>query len=129
MATNELAKLAAAVERHTAVDGAHDTAVPALKLSRLSAPSDCCRLVYEPPSASSRRASKEVLLADETYRYDPAHSLLVSVDLPVTARVVEASPSRPYLGVRIALDPAVVGELLADGMTAPPLGPPARGWP
>ena len=39
-------------------------------------------------------------------------------DLPVAARVVEASPGRPYLAVRIALDPAVVGELLADGMIA-----------
>jgi AraC-like DNA-binding protein len=51
---------------------------------------------------------------------------LVSVDLPVAARVVEASPGRPYLAVRIALDTAVVGELLADGTAAPPLGPPAR---
>src|SRR6202041_2747334 len=82
------------------------------------------------------------------------HFLLVSVDLPVAARVVEASPGRPYLGVRLALDPAgagellaagmsapgrpflgvptppapgVVGELLAAGMSPPPLGPPARG--
>jgi AraC-like DNA-binding protein len=47
-------------------------------------------------------------------------------DLPVAARVVEAWPSRPYLAVRLALDPAVVGELLADGTTTPALGPPAR---
>src|SRR5205807_3010736 len=66
-------------------------------------------------------------LANETYRYDPAQSLLVSVELPVAARVVEASPGCPCLAVRIALDPAMVGELLADGTTAPPLGPPARG--
>jgi hypothetical protein len=32
------------------------------------------------------QGAKEVLLADETYRLDPAQSLLVSVDLPVTAR-------------------------------------------
>src|SRR5208337_4181119 len=84
-------------------------------------------LVYEPSLCVVAQGSKEVLLADETYRLDPAQSLLVSVDLPVAARVVEASPGRPYLAVRIALDPAVVGELLADGMTALPLGSPARG--
>jgi hypothetical protein len=50
----------------------------------------------------------------------------VSVDLPVDARVVEATPSHPYLAVRISLDPAVVGELLADGVTAS-LGSPSRG--
>jgi AraC-like DNA-binding protein len=83
--------------------------------------------VYEPSLCVVAQGAKEVLLADETYRLDPAGSLLVSVDLPVAARVVEASPRRPYLAVRLALDPAVVGDLLADGTTAPPLGPPARG--
>jgi AraC-like DNA-binding protein len=126
MATNKLAKLATAVERQTATDGAYDTAVPALRLSRFSAPSDLVALVYEPSLCVVAQGAKEVLLADETYRLDPAQFLLVSVDLPVAARVVEASPDRPYLAVRIALDPAVVGELLADGTAAPPLGPPAR---
>jgi AraC-like DNA-binding protein len=72
------------------------------------------------------QGAKEVFLADETYRLDPAQSLLVSVDLPVAARVVEASPGHPYLAVRLALDAAVVGELLADGTPTPPLGLPAR---
>ena len=130
MATTELAKLASAVERQAAADGGYDTALPALRLSRFSSPSDLVALVYEPSLCVVAQGAKEVLLADETYRLDPAQSLLVSVDLPVAARVVEASPGRPYLAVRIALDPAVVGELLADGMAAspsPPLGPPARG--
>jgi AraC-like DNA-binding protein len=127
MATSELAKLASAIERQTVTDGAHDTAVPALKLSRISAPSELVSLVYEPCLCVVAHGSKEVLLADEAYCLNPAQSLLVSVDLPVAARVVEASPERPYLAVRISLDPVVVGELLADGMTAEPLGSPARG--
>jgi AraC-like DNA-binding protein len=126
VATNELAKLASAVERQTAADGAYDTAVPGLRLSRFSAPSDLVALVYEPSLCVVAQGAKAVLLADETYRLDPARSLLVSVDLPVAARVVEASPGRPYLAARVSLDPAVVGELLADGTTTPPPGPPAR---
>jgi AraC-like DNA-binding protein len=127
MAISELAKLASAIERQTVTDGSHDTAVPALKLSRFSAPTELVALVYEPSLCVVAHGAKEVLLADETYSLNPAQSLLVSVDLPVAARVVEASPGRPYLAVRISLDPAVVGELLADGMTAEPLGSPARG--
>ena len=127
MATKELSKLVSAVERHTTTDDVYNTVVPGLRLSRFSAPSDLVALVYEPSLCVVAQGAKEVLLADETYRLDPAQSLLVSVDLPVDARVVEASPGRPYLAVRIALDPAVVGELLAEGMTTPQLGPPARG--
>jgi AraC-like DNA-binding protein len=68
------------------------------------------------------QGAKEVLLGNEPYRYGPAQWLLASVDLPAAARVVEASPGRPCLVARISLDPATVGELLADGATVPPLG-------
>ncbi|MCA9109963.1 MAG: AraC family transcriptional regulator, partial [Planctomycetaceae bacterium] len=53
--------------------------------------------------------------------------LLVSVDLPVDARVLEASTTRPYIGLRVSLDPRVVGELLADGSRISPPGPSERG--
>src|SRR5436309_2533336 len=108
MATNDMAELAAAVERQTAADGLYDTAVSALWLSRRSAPTGGVASVYEPSLCIIAQGSKEVLLAGETYRLDAANSLLVSVELPVSSQVVEASPGRPYLGVRIALDPAVV---------------------
>lgn len=120
----ELATLADAVERHTGADGVYDTGVPALRLARSSAPTDLVAVVYEPCLCIVARGAKEVTLDGETYRYDPARSLLVSVDLPVSARVVEASASQPCLMLRVALDPAVVGELLADG--APPAGAPGR---
>jgi AraC-type transcriptional regulator N-terminus len=94
MATNDLEKLASAVERQAISDGPHDTAVSELRLSRLSAPSDRLAIVYEPSLCIIAQGSKDVFLADETYRFDSAHSLLVSVDLPVTAQVVESSDSR-----------------------------------
>ena len=127
MTTDELAKLASVIERQTGADGVYDTTVPALRLSRFSAASDLVVLVYEPCVCVVAQGAKEVVLAEERYRLDPAHALLVAVDLPVAARVVEASPGRPYLAIRLALDPAVIGELLADGTSAPPPVPPARG--
>jgi AraC-like DNA-binding protein len=116
----ETEKLASIVECQTGTDNVFDTAIPAIKLSRFSAPSELSALVYEPCLCIVAQGAKEVLLAGDSYRLDPAQSLLVSVDLPVEARVVEATADR------ISLDPAVVGELLADGTTIQPLGPPAR---
>ncbi len=127
MAKTEIAGLASSVERHTGTDGNHPTAVPQLLLYRASRPSDHNSTVYEPCLCVIVQGAKELLLAGETYRYDPAHWLLVSIDLPVAARVVDASPGRPCLAVRVSLDPAVVGELLADGTASPPHGPPVRG--
>jgi AraC-like DNA-binding protein len=127
VATNDLADLTAAMERQTAADGAYETAVPELTLYRFSAPSDLTAVVYEPSLCIVAQGAKEVLLGDETYRYDPDHSLLVSIDLPVAVRVVEASASRPFLVVRISLDPAAVGELLADDIVPLRSGRPTRG--
>lgn len=127
MATTELAKLASAVGRHINADGIYPTPVPELVLYRSSAPTEHDAAVYEPSLVIVVQGSKEVILASETYRYDPAQSLLVSVDLPVTARVIEASRSRPCLAIRISLDVAVVGELLADGIPVDPFGSPTRG--
>ncbi len=124
--SGELSKLASAVARHAAADGPLDTAVSALRLARSSAHTALTGVVYEPCLCVIAQGAKEVILAGEVYRYDPAQSLLVSVDLPAVARVVEASPARPCLMARVALDPAVVGELLADGTIPPPTGPPTR---
>lgn len=124
---NDLAVLVSAIERQTTGDGIYSTAIPALMLYRSSVPTDLTAVVYEPSLCIVAQGAKEVLLADETYRYDPAHSLLVSVDLPVVGRVAEASPTCPCLVLRIAIDSAVVGELLADSVSGPLQGPLARG--
>ncbi len=127
MATDELARLVAAIERHTPADGICRTAVPGLILARLLSPSDPNALVVDPSLCIVAQGAKEVFLAGEVYRYDPAHSLLVSVDLPISARVVEASPTRPCLAVRVSLNPSVVGELLPDCPNDTPSGWTARG--
>ena len=112
MTTDELGRLVAAIERHAPTDGICRTAVPGLIIARLPAPSAPSALVVDPSLCIVARGAKEVFLAGEVYRYDPAHSLLVSVDLPIAARVTEATPARPCLAVRISFDPAVVGDLV-----------------
>jgi AraC-like DNA-binding protein len=124
--TNELTKLAAAVGRRAAADGAYDTPVEALRLYHTSAPTELAAVVYEPSLCVVVQGAKEVVLEGHAHRYDPAHWLLVSVDTPAVCRVVEASSARPCLTARVALDAGVVGELLAD-CPAAPVGPPVRG--
>lgn len=124
MTIDDLAKLASAADRQTPADGTHRTSIPSLSFYRASAPSEHNAGVYEPSLCIVAQGAKEVLFGDEVYPYNPGQSLVVSVELPLTSRVVEASSERPCLAVCVALDSGVVGELLADGL--PPPGPPAR---
>ncbi len=61
--------------------GAYDTAVPGLRLARSSKLSEISAVVYEPSLCVIAQGAKEIHLAGEVYRYDPARSLVVSVDL------------------------------------------------
>lgn len=113
-----LSRLAANIERQTRADGAHPTVVPDLTLFRGSAPSEPTAVVYEASLCIVAQGCKQVLLSGEWYQYDPAHFLLVSVDLPVTGRVVAASDTAPYLGLRMTFDPRIIAELVAEGVAA-----------
>jgi AraC-like DNA-binding protein len=127
VASSDLEKFASNLERNTTTDGEHRTAISGLMLYRASQPTNLSAVVYEPSLCVVGQGAKEVRLAGVPHRYDPAHTLLVSVDLPVETRVVEASRDRPYLVAVLSLDLAVVGEILADGIPDLPVATPVRG--
>jgi AraC-like DNA-binding protein len=125
MSVTHIGRLATGIERLTRCDGIHPSAVAELTLFRSSGTSLPTAVLYEPSLCLIAQGSKEIRLGDELYRYDPAHFLLVSVDLPVCGCITSATAGMPYLGLRITLDPATIGELIADGVDQPT--PPARG--
>lgn len=117
------ADLAGLIGRHAGRDGLHATAIEGLALSRLSAPTAPDGVLYKPSFCVIAQGRKRVMLGEEAFLYDPAHFLLASVDLPVVCDVLEATPEDPYLGLRLDLDLACVGEMLtaaaaADASTA-----------
>jgi hypothetical protein len=82
------------IERNTGRDGGHATAIAPLFLSRASAPSESLAAVFEPALWVIARGRKRLMLADEVYSYDPAHFLLVSVDLPIAIKNANGPPRR-----------------------------------
>jgi AraC-like DNA-binding protein len=85
-----------------------------LHLGRLSAPLEQIHGVLEPSLCVIAQGSKEVLLGDSRYRYDPFHYLLATMDLPTVGRVVEASRERPYLSLRLELPPTLVSSVMVE---------------
>ena len=66
-----------------------------LHLYRFSAPPEPVYSVSEPSLCVIAQGSKEVLLGDSRYRYDPSHYLLATVDLPASARSWKPRRSGP----------------------------------
>lgn len=87
---------------------------PGLFLNRVSSPTAPVHGVLEPSFCVIAQGSKDILLADERFRYDPAHYLITTMGVPAAGQVVEASRQRPYLSIRLVLDPAVVTSVMVD---------------
>jgi AraC-like DNA-binding protein len=93
--------------------------LPGLVLSKYTRPTEALMVMAEPALALVVQGAKHVTLGDRTYRYAPGQYLIYLVDLPLTSRVVEASPDRPLLGLGLALKPESIAALMLDG-GAPP---------
>jgi hypothetical protein len=59
VATDELASLGSAADRHTSADGMHETLIRALAFYRASAPSEHDAAVYEPCLCIIAQGAKE----------------------------------------------------------------------
>jgi AraC-like DNA-binding protein len=101
-----------------------------LYLSRRSVPLQPLHSVMEPSLCVIAQGSKEFLLGDSHYRYDPEHYLLASVELPTITRVLEASKARPYLSFRLELPPTLVSSVMVEAghsfSSLPPRHPDVR---
>jgi AraC-like DNA-binding protein len=107
---DELAEL---VARAVGEDGAVE-APGGLSLLRRSSPTPKDHGVSSPAFCVIAQGSKEVLLGDDCYRYDADHYLVTAAALPTATRVTEASEERPYLGVVLELDPALVSSVMVE---------------
>ena len=95
--------------------------LPGLHLNRSSLSQAPLYSVMEPSVCVIAQGSKEILLGESRYRYDPSHYLLSTIELPRASRVLEASKERPYLSLRLELAPALVGSVLVEaGHPSPP---------
>jgi AraC-like DNA-binding protein len=86
--------------------------IPGLRLHGATAPNPRINTIYRPSLCLVAQGRKQVLLNDRVFAYDPSQYLIVTVDLPVTGCIVHAGPQRPYLGLGLDLDPALIADLL-----------------
>lgn len=113
-------ELATLVTRHTdgKGDGFHKTAIDKLEFQRKSTVSNstCTPLfgITEPIFAILVQGKKKAVLGEEIYLYSATQYIVVSIDLPMSAFIVEASPEKPYLGFKLRLDPLQLCDIITS---------------
>jgi AraC-like DNA-binding protein len=85
-----------------------------LMLRRASSPTELGHGVSYPALCVIAQGSKEILLGEDRYRYDPAHYLITTAALPITSRIIEGAEEKPYLGLVLRLDPTLIGSVMVE---------------
>lgn len=108
------AELVARVKRLAPQPGMYETAIPALNFLRSDEPGEVLHIVHKPALCVVLEGRKEVRLWHECYHYDALNYLVVSVTLPLSGEVIQASAGHPYLCIRLDIDPAEIAGLLSE---------------
>jgi AraC-like DNA-binding protein len=114
-------ELADRIARAVPRDGLADPQ-PGLNLARFARPTELHHGFLDPCFCVIAQGAKTLTLGEDVFRYDPARYMIATVGVPMTAQVVEASPDRPYLSLRLDLDPAVVAAVMVESGLAKPRG-------
>lgn len=113
------------IERITRTIGNDGAVEPTegLVFVRVSSPTELGHAVSFPCFCVIAQGSKEVLLGDTCYRYDPAHYLIATAALPIAGRITEASKEEPFLNLVLKLDPTLVGSVMVEASHVAPRNP------
>ncbi|MBT1077007.1 AraC family transcriptional regulator [Geobacter grbiciae] len=106
--------LGESIARCTEKGELHTTGVTGLSLFRRDEPTEPISGMYEPSICMAVQGAKRVILGDDTYVYDAHHFLITSVHLPTIVQIIDASPEKPYLGLRLKFDLREVSQLMVD---------------
>jgi len=99
--------------------------VGGLSVYHSSAPTVIQPVFYQPVLCLVLQGAKQIIAAGREMTFSKGQSLIVSIDLPIVSRVVQASPREPYLAIALRIDMAVLREIAGEVDLAASEGEPA----
>jgi AraC-like DNA-binding protein len=107
-----------AVERQLPNPSGHvavETTIPGLVLMRTTGTAVPRKArLHRPSLCLVVQGAKEMALGDRLFHYREMQALVVSLEVPASGRVIEASAERPYLAIVLELDTSVMAGMLAE---------------
>ncbi len=100
--------------RHANADGLATTPVPGLRMMCVAAPRDALQSTYKPLVCLVLQGAKHMMVGTQELLLSRGQSIIVSADMPVSGRIVEASNARPYLAVAVEIDTAILRDVAAE---------------
>lgn len=106
--------LARLVDRNAPEDGIRESPLAGTQCMKFSHPTQRAKSCWGSSLCIVAQGCKEIVLGRAVYRSEDAHYIATPIDLPVTSRVASASPEKPFLCLKLALDPMLLSEVHAQ---------------
>jgi AraC-like DNA-binding protein len=100
--------------RHANRDGLALTPVPGLRMMFVETPPGDLHSIYRPLVCLVLQGAKRMIVGWEERVFSAGQSVIVSADMPVVGRIVQASRSEPYLAIAVELEMAILREVAAQ---------------
>jgi len=111
------------IARLTGSDGVYQTAIASLYLIRYSSSKSPDFGVIYPGLCMVAQGQKELLLGGEVFSNSPGQYLVSSAEIPLSARVVGATPAKPHLSLILHFDLMSLRSLIEEAqLPTPPRG-------
>ncbi|MTW11127.1 helix-turn-helix domain-containing protein [Pseudoduganella eburnea] len=98
-----------------------------LFLYRRSAPTTPHVCLVEPSIVLVAQGAKQLVIGEQSYRYDSTRFMVTALNLPGSSQVLEAQPDRPCLGLVYKLDLRTIAELATQGALPVPVDVASQG--
>lgn len=97
--------------RHANADGLALTPVKGLRMMCVAAPRGTLHSIYRPLVCLVLQGAKHMTVGLEQRLVRAGQSVIVTADMPVAGRIVEASTSSPYLAVAVELETTILRDV------------------
>ena len=106
--------LAKIIDRFSPGEGLHQSPVPGIHCIKKSHPFRHAKQHWHPALYIIAQGTKEIILGREVYRCDGMSYAFSPIDLPVSGRVLSATPEQPFLCIKIDFDSLSLNEVVAQ---------------
>ena len=108
-----LAELRTLIARHAGGEAARQ-ALPDIVLAKLQRADTATRICWRSHFRLVAQGAKRAVLGDRVFDYSAGKYLIIGIELPMFANVVQASLDEPCLGLGLTLKPFAVASLLLE---------------
>lgn len=126
---SDLREIAELTQRFAPMEGHNATALPGVCIYRASKVTEPIHAFYEPSLCIVAQGRKRSMVGNKVFVYDEAKYLVISVGVPILSQHIDATPERPFLCMRLRLDPTAIANLMIERNLQPSRQPAKPGPP